>query len=180
MDANGDSAGERSSSSYYLAAGCLLGCLAGRCFLRMLAMFQPQPTPFSSFAPYGVALSTATLVPSSSSSSSSTGPYPAFQVGSGALVVDSGGPTFVRDPVFSRVGANVNVNAGAARASVSGASLAFGATATYNNTTTGNHSKMAEHGLEAQEALARDFQPALEVSTPLSALGATATTNAAC
>lgn len=104
-------------------------------------MFHPQPTPFPSFAPYGV------------SSSTSTPQYPAFPaVGSGALVVDSGGPTYVRDPIFSPV--NHPASSGV---SVSGAALAFGGSS-YNN------NKMAEHDMEAQEALARDFQPALEVS----------------
>lgn len=99
---------------------------------------QPPPhllqhsSPFSSFSPYGVAVATPTP------------PYPAFASPARGLVVDSGGPTFVRDPVFHpRADANGGVGA-----------LAFGS----------QFSKMAEHNLEAQEALARDFQPALEVS----------------
>jgi hypothetical protein len=59
----------------------------------------------------------------------------------------------VRDPVFSPV----NQLPASSGVSVSGAALAFGGSS-YNNT------KMAEHDMEAQEALARDFQPALEVS----------------
>jgi hypothetical protein len=65
------------------------------------------------------------------------------------VVVDRGGPTFVRDPIFSPINPS-------AAAGVSGApALAFGPP---------SYNKMAEHDLEAQEALARDFQPALEVS----------------
>jgi hypothetical protein len=108
-------------------------------------MFQPQPTPFSSsFAPYGVA-------PSPSSPQFP----PGFQACPGGLIADSGGPTFVRDPVFSPVSVGTS-----ARSTISGAPLAFGAT--YN--------KMADHDLEAQEALARDFHPALEVSTSTGSL----------
>lgn len=72
----------------------------------------------------------------------------------GGLIVDSGGPTFVRDPIFSPV--NVNASPGA-RVNTNGPALGF--PATYN--------KMSEHDLEAQEALAREFQPALEVSLTL-------------
>lgn len=103
-------------------------------------MFQPQPTPFSSsFAPYGV-------TPSPSTPQFT----PGFQAGPGGLILNSRGPIFVRDPIFSPASV-----AASARATISGAALALGTT--YN--------KMAEHDLEVQEALARDFQPAMEVSS---------------
>jgi hypothetical protein len=94
-------------------------------------MFQPQPTPFSPFASYGVGSSIPT--------------FAGFQPAVGELVVDSGGPTLFRNPIFSPVNPNAN-------ASTNGAGLRFNA----------NYGKM-ENDLEAQEALAREFQPSLEV-----------------
>ena len=98
-------------------------------------MFQPQPTPYSPFSSYGVAPPIAD--------------FPPFQAASG-LVVDSGGPTVFRDTIFSPVATN-NHNA-AAR-------LSFAA----HPNSSAHPYKMANNDLEQQEALARDFQPALEV-----------------
>jgi hypothetical protein len=72
--------------------------------------------------------------------------YSAFQPSAG-LVVGSGGPTTVfRNPIFSPVApTNFNTNSN------------------NNNTHTYNKMAMAGSDLDAQEALARDFQPALEV-----------------
>lgn len=74
--------------------------------------------------------------------------FSGFQPAGGALVVDSGGPTVFRDTIFSPV-ASSNINAAA-----------------YNSNNLSQPYKMQTSGvgdLEAQEALARDFQPALEV-----------------
>lgn len=106
-------------------------------------MFHPQPTPYSSFASYGV----GTTIPDISFQSTGGG-------GGGGLVVDSGGPTVFRDPIFSPVANSI--------------------LPPFNH----NHNhhnpipfKMTLHNstndLEAQEALARDFQPALEVCVSL-------------
>jgi hypothetical protein len=99
-------------------------------------MFQPQPTPYSSFSSYGVA--------------SALPDFPSFQPAAG-LVVDSGssgGPPVFRDPIFSPVASSVTADR----------TLNFHA----HNNSTGQY-KMAAADLEAQEALARNFQPALEV-----------------
>jgi hypothetical protein len=100
-------------------------------------MFQPQPTPYSPFSstPYGI----GTASPAST--------FPGFQPS--GLAADSRGPTVFRDPIFSPAS---NVNA---------AGLNFS-----NNNNLTRPFKMegaGMHDLEAQEALARDFQPALEV-----------------
>jgi ubiquitin thioesterase protein OTUB1 len=97
-------------------------------------MFQPQPTPYSPFSSYGVAPPIAD--------------FPPFQAASG-LVVDSGGPTVFRDTIFSPVATNPNAARG----------LSF---STHQNSSAHPY-KMANNDLEQQEALARDFQPALEV-----------------
>ena len=97
-------------------------------------MFQPQPTPYSPFSSYGV----GTSLPDA---------FPGFQPAGGALVVDSGGPTVFRETIFSPV-ASTNINA------------------PFNTSNLSQPYKMQSNGvndLEAQEALARDFQPALEV-----------------
>lgn len=117
----------------------------GRCSLDSLfqereragtrgGMFQPQPPPFSPFSSYGI----ASPIP----------PFPGFQPAAG--VVDSGGPTTFRDPIFSPVASN-NINANG--------HLPFN----HNNSHGAQPYKMASNDMEAQEALARDFQPALEV-----------------
>jgi hypothetical protein len=100
-------------------------------------MFQPQATPFS-FNAYGVGLS----APGSE--------YPAaFQPSSS--VTDNGGPTLFRDPIFT-THYDQNPN---------------------NHHHHNNHARqrytMAGHGMndmDAQEALAREFQPPLEVIPP--------------
>jgi hypothetical protein len=97
-------------------------------------MFQPQPTPYSPFAAYGVAPPIPDFAP-----------YPAS-----GLVVDSGGPTVFRDPIFSPAAPNTHHAPGRPRFSQQ------------SNTTAQQHT-MAGHDMEAQEALARDFQPVLEV-----------------
>jgi hypothetical protein len=104
--------------------------------LRAKAMFQPQPTPYSPFSSYGAAPPLPNFAP--------------FQAASG-LVVDSGGPTVFRDPIFSPV----NIHNAPARSSLSQQHPAHAA----------HPRNMAGHDMEAQEAAARDFQPALEVCT---------------
>ncbi|KAE8440836.1 hypothetical protein EG329_006398 [Mollisiaceae sp. DMI_Dod_QoI] len=99
-------------------------------------MFQPQPTPYSPFTPYGL----TSPIPE----------FPGFQPAAGVVVVDSSGPTVFRDPIFSPVASN-NINAGGA--------LSFN---NHNNSQAAPRLKMASNDMEAQEALARDFQPALE------------------
>jgi hypothetical protein len=102
-------------------------------------MFQPQPTPYSPFSAYGI------------NSPAST--FPGFQSQPSGLVVDSGGPTVFRDPIFSPA---ANVNHGR---------LNFA-----NNHNLTRPYKMEGAGtndLEAQEALARDFQPDLQVCREL-------------
>jgi hypothetical protein len=99
-------------------------------------MFQPQPTPYSSFSSYGVA--------------SALPDFPSFQPAAGLVVNggSSGGPPVFRDPIFSPVASSVaadrNLNIHAHSNSMGGY-------------------KMAASEIEEQEALARDFQPALEV-----------------
>lgn len=101
-------------------------------------MFQPQPTPYSSFSSYGVA--------------SALPDFPSFQPVASLVVVDSGSsggpPAVFRDPIFSPVASSVTADR----------TLNFHA----HNNSTGQY-KMAAADLEAQEALARNFQPALEV-----------------
>lgn len=78
-------------------------------------------------------------------------PFPGFQPSPG-VVVDNSGPTTFRDPIFSPVGASSNnINAHS--------HLPFN----HNNSHTVQQYKMSTSDLDAQEALARDFQPALEV-----------------
>lgn len=95
-------------------------------------MFQPQPTPYSPFSSYGL-----------------TAPIPEFPGFQPAGVVDNGGPTQFRDPIFSPVASN-NLNAAAP--------LSFN----HNNSHGARRYKMDNNDMDAQEALARDFQPALE------------------
>lgn len=100
-------------------------------------MFQPQPTPYLPFSSYGV----ASPIPD----------FSGFQPTAG-LVVDSGGgggggnsgPTVFRDPIFSPVAVAVATNNN------------------FTNNNTSHNYKMAGSDLDAQEALARDFRPALE------------------
>ena len=104
-------------------------------------MFQPQPTPYSSFSSYGVA--------------SALPDFPSFQPVASLVVVDSGSsggpPAVFRDPIFSPVASN-HINAGAP--------LNFN----HNSNSHGaQRFKMDSNDMDAQEALARDFQPALEV-----------------
>lgn len=102
-------------------------------------MFQPQPTPYSPFVPYGVGNPIVD--------------FRSFQspTGGGGSVVDSGGPTVFRDPIFSPLNTNVNAIAG-------------GVPINYNNTNPlGQQSKMANNDLEEQEALAREFRPSPQV-----------------
>ena len=102
-------------------------------------MFQPQATPYSPFASYGVG---------------NILDFPGFQQphpqpSAGPSIVHShsrsGGPTVFRDPVFGPVN----------NSHTSGIALNF------------NHNtlqyKMAGNDLEEQEALARNFQPDLQV-----------------
>ncbi|KAK0111221.1 hypothetical protein ONS95_001595 [Cadophora gregata] len=105
-------------------------------------MFQPQATPY--FSSYGI--------------SAPPPEFAGFQ--SSAGVVHSGGPTLFRDRIFSPV---------AATNQTSGPSpLNFNNTNT--NTNTDHHGsglppdyrKMSAHDIDAQEALARDYNPVLE------------------
>jgi hypothetical protein len=105
-------------------------------------MFQPQPTPYSPFVPYGVGNPSVD--------------FPTFQSAGGGSVVDSGGPTVFRDPIFSPV--NTNASTG-------------GVPLNYNSTSLGQQSKMNNNDMEEQEALARDFQPSLEVHLCHSKMG---------
>lgn len=66
----------------------------------------------------------------------------AFQPSAG-LVVDNSGPTVFRDPLFSPIASNFSNNS--------------------NNNNPHLYQKMESNDFAAQEALARDFQPALEV-----------------
>lgn len=100
-------------------------------------MFQPQLTPYSPFSSYGAAPEFHLFQPSQSGRSGS---------------VDSGGPTIVRNPIFTPINANNLVNNPAA--------------STYNNNSSAPHFKMAANDmndLEQQEELARSFQPDLQV-----------------
>jgi ubiquitin thioesterase protein OTUB1 len=98
-------------------------------------MFQPQPTPYSPFSSYGV-------VPDFHS-------FQASHTGRSALVADSGGPTIIRNPIFTPVNANNPV------------------ALNYNSSSLAPQFKMATNGivhdLEQQEELARNFQPELQV-----------------
>ncbi|TVY34045.1 Ubiquitin thioesterase otubain-like [Lachnellula subtilissima] len=113
-------------------------------------MFQPQPTPYSPFSttPYGIGMGVGVGAASPASA------FPGFQpsdlrlagtgTGTGA---DSGGPTVFRNPIFSPAAPNSR-------------GLNFA-----NNNILSRSYKMegaGMHDLEAQEAMARDFQPALE------------------
>jgi ubiquitin thioesterase protein OTUB1 len=102
-------------------------------------MFRPQATPYSPFSSYGVGAPIAD--------------FPGFQpAGGGQLVVDSGGPTLLRDPVFSPVASSTNNP---------GQPLNF--TTTHSNNNTLQRFKMSGGDMETQEALAREYQPQLEV-----------------
>jgi hypothetical protein len=96
-------------------------------------MFQPQATPFA-FNTYGVGLS------------SPVADFPAttFQPTS---VTDSGGPTLFRDPIFNQYDNNNNHH--------------------HNNSNNNSRPRYKmDNGMSdmaAQEALAREFQPPLEV-----------------
>lgn len=103
-------------------------------------MFQPQPTPYLPFSPYGVA--------SPISDFSGFQPTAGLVVGSGSGGGGAGaggnsGPAVFRDPIFSPVAVATNNN--------------------FTNNNTSHNYKMAGSDLDAQEALARDFRPALEV-----------------
>lgn len=97
-------------------------------------MFQPQATPYSPFSVYGAAASLQD--------------FAGFSQSSGG-VVDSGGPSSIYSPVAINppLQATLNVDLD------------------YNNHSGAPHTyrRMSGHDMEAQEALARDFQPALEV-----------------
>lgn len=99
-------------------------------------MFQPQPTPYSPFASYGAAPPISDFAP--------------FHAPSG-LVVDSGGPTVFRDPIFSPAAAP-NTHPAPNRLSFQ-----------HHPNSSAHPGRMASHDMEQQEALARDFQPALQV-----------------
>ena len=113
---------------------------APACFFSFLrtkeGMFQPQPTPYSPFSSYGAVPAFHSFQPSST--------------GRSGLVIDSGGPTIFRDPIFSPT------NVGNANANSAGAT-------NFNNTSLGPQFKMAPDDLEHQEELARSFQPVLHV-----------------
>jgi ubiquitin thioesterase protein OTUB1 len=75
-------------------------------------------------------------------------PIPDFAGFQSSAAVGSGGPTLFRDPIFSPVATNLNNSAAALN---------------FNNQIPQQYNvKMEPSDLEAQEALARDFQPALE------------------
>jgi hypothetical protein len=99
-------------------------------------MFQPQPTPYSPFSSYGI----APPIPE----------FPPFQSASG-LVVDSGGGAVFRGGVFSPVATNNRSAPGR---------LSFSA---QQNNSAPQYKMAGNNDMEAQEALAREFQPALEV-----------------
>jgi hypothetical protein len=126
------------SSSQQLRPVCLSSILPNK-----EGMFQPQPTPYSPFSSYGAVPDFHSFQPSAT--------------GRSALVVDSGGPTIFRDPIFSPVNVHGNANANNVGAS------------NFNNTHLGSQFKMAANGindLEQQEELARSFQPDLQVCGP--------------
>ena len=118
-----------------LAASTSRSCKRQDPRAKAKAMFQPQPTPYSPFSSYGAAPPLLNFAP--------------FQAASG-LVVDSGGPTVFRDPIFSPV----NIHNAPARSSFP-----------QHPSHAAHPRNMAGHDMEAQEAAARDFQPALEVCT---------------
>jgi len=99
-------------------------------------MFQPQATPFPTFASYGVGNPIVN--------------FPGFQPATEGpvQVVDSGGPTTFRDTIFSPVNANASANGDALG---------------YNSAKLNQRFKMNTNDFEAQETLAREFRPALEV-----------------
>jgi ubiquitin thioesterase protein OTUB1 len=102
-------------------------------------MFQPQPTPYSPFSSYGAVADFHSFQPSHTGRS-------------GLAVVDSGGPTIVRNPIFAPVSGNANAN--------------NPLPLNYNNSNLAPRFKMAANGindLEQQEELARNFQPDLQV-----------------
>jgi hypothetical protein len=132
------SANERATTTklqLQLAASTSRSCKRQDPRAKAKAMFQPQPTPYSPFSSYGAASPLPNFAP--------------FQAASG-LVVDSGGPTVFRDPIFSPV----NIHNAPARSSFS-----------QHPSHAAHPRNMAGHDMEAQEAAARDFQPALEVCT---------------
>lgn len=99
-------------------------------------MFQPQPTPYSPFASYGVGVGDSIV------------DFPAFQNTVAGSVLDSGGPTVFRDPIFSPISANANTTRGPLN---------------YNTNTLRQQYKMAGSDMEAQEEAARHFKPELQV-----------------
>jgi hypothetical protein len=99
-------------------------------------MFQPQPTPYSPFSSYGIAPPIPEFSPFQSAS---------------ALVVDSGGAVF-RGGVFSPVVASNNRSA-PGRSSFS----------VHQNNSAPQYKMAGNNDMEAQEVLAREFQPVLEV-----------------
>ncbi|TVY36852.1 Ubiquitin thioesterase [Lachnellula occidentalis] len=127
-------------------------------------MFQPQPTPYSPFSstPYGIGMGIGMGAGAGAGAGAGVGAsspasaFPGFQpsdlrlagtctgTGTGA---DSGGPSVFRNPIFSPAAPNSR-------------GLTFA-----NNNILSRSYKMegaGMHDLEAQEAMARDFQPALE------------------
>ncbi len=107
-------------------------------------MFQPQPTPY--FSSYGV----ATSLPDFS------GFQPTGGGGGGGGVVDSGGPTAFRDRIFSPVAIN----------GPSPLNFTHGHSQDHNNINSAlphNYLKMNGNDIDAQEALARDYNPTLGV-----------------
>ncbi|TVY30295.1 Ubiquitin thioesterase, partial [Lachnellula hyalina] len=127
-------------------------CVHRRAAIKEKGMFQPQPTPYSPFSttPYGIGMGVGVGAASPASA------FPRFQpsdlrltgTGTGTCTgADSGGPTVFRNPIFSPAAPNSR-------------GLTFA-----NNNTLSRSYKMEGaglHDLEAQEAMARDFQPALE------------------
>lgn len=101
-------------------------------------MFHPQPTPYSPFASYGAVPDFHLFQPSQSGRSG---------------LVDSGGPTIVRNPIFTAVAGNTSA-------------LDNPAASNYNHNSSASPFKMAANSindLEQQEELARSFQPDLQV-----------------
>ena len=100
-------------------------------------MFQPQATPFASFA-------YASSIPNNNSH----GDYN-FQAATSNLGLNSGGPITFDEPIFNTVGSfggNLNQHLNLPQR--------------YNNTMT---TPPVADDLEAQEALAREYQPDLKV-----------------
>ncbi|TVY87291.1 Ubiquitin thioesterase [Lachnellula willkommii] len=113
-------------------------------------MFQPQPTPYSPFSstPYGIGLEVGVGVDVGVVGATSPAcAFPGFQPSAGAAAgADSGGPNVFRNPIFSPAANSRGLNFA-------------------NNNILSRSYKMegaGMHDLEAQEAMARDFQPALE------------------